>query len=234
MVHQVGDAGDRLRRQAEAGDVLGRVSAAAAPGSARGSRRCRPSAPRRHACPPQRACRRRAPRAPARGGSRRGRGRAMTAPRRGSRAAPRATVTGSWPAVRQRRNRHHPAMEFADVLRRRKMVRSYTDEPVDREAVERIVARGRKAPSGGFSQGVRMVVVTDAGMRAQIAELAREPEYVKLGLEPWISQRAGPHRRRHARGRLPRPLPAAGQGRGETARRSSGAFRGGGSTPASR
>ena len=67
-------------------------------------------------------------------------------------------------------------------------MRSYTDQPVDRGAIERIVARGRKAPSGGFSQGVRMVVVTDAGTRASIAGLAREPEYVKLGLEPWISR----------------------------------------------
>jgi nitroreductase len=78
-------------------------------------------------------------------------------------------------------------MEFADVLRRRRMVRSYTDEPVDREAVERIVARGRKAPSGGFSQGVRMVVVTEEATRGAIAELAQELEYVKLGFEPWIS-----------------------------------------------
>ena len=78
-------------------------------------------------------------------------------------------------------------MEFADILRRRKMVRSYTDEPVDREALERIVARGRKAPSGGFSQGVRFVVVTGAEARRRIAELADEPEYVKLGFQPWIS-----------------------------------------------
>ena len=67
------------------------------------------------------------------------------------------------------------------------MIRSYTDEPVDCEAVERIVARGRKAPSGGFSQGVRMVVVTEEETRRAIAELAQEPEYVKLGFEPWIS-----------------------------------------------
>jgi nitroreductase len=79
-------------------------------------------------------------------------------------------------------------MEFADVLRRRKMVRSYTDEPVDREAVERIVARGRKAPSGGFSQGVRMVVVTEEATRGRIAELANEMYYVERGLEPWISR----------------------------------------------
>ena len=79
-------------------------------------------------------------------------------------------------------------MEFADVLRRRKMVRSYTDAPVDREAVERIVARGRKAPSGGFSQGVRMVVVTEEATRGRIAEFANEAYYVERGLEPWISR----------------------------------------------
>lgn len=66
-------------------------------------------------------------------------------------------------------------------------MRSYTDEPVDREAVERIVARGRKAPSGGFSQGVRMVVVTAEETRREIARLANEDYYVERGGERWIS-----------------------------------------------
>jgi len=79
-------------------------------------------------------------------------------------------------------------MDFGEILRQRKMVRNYTDEPVEREVVERIVARGRKAPSGGFSQGNRFVVVTDEERRAQIAELAQEREYVKLGFDPWISR----------------------------------------------
>jgi nitroreductase len=79
-------------------------------------------------------------------------------------------------------------MELGDVLRRRKMVRSYTDEPVPREVVERIVRRGRKAPSGGFSQGLRLVVVTEKDNRRRIAELANEREYVDRGFEPWISQ----------------------------------------------
>ena len=74
------------------------------------------------------------------------------------------------------------------MLRRRKMVRSYTDEPVDSGAVERIVACGRRAPSGGFSQAVRMVVVTEEATRGRIAELANEPYYVERGLEPWISR----------------------------------------------
>lgn len=79
-------------------------------------------------------------------------------------------------------------MDFADVLRRRKMVRNYTDEPVSREVVERIVDRGRRAPSGGFSQGVRMVVVTDPEARSRIAELADESYYLERGHEPWISR----------------------------------------------
>jgi nitroreductase len=79
-------------------------------------------------------------------------------------------------------------MEFADVLRRRKMVRNYTGEPVEREVVVRIVSRGRRAPSGGFSQGVRLVVVTKEETRRRIAELAHEDEYVAQGFEPWISR----------------------------------------------
>jgi nitroreductase len=78
-------------------------------------------------------------------------------------------------------------MDFADVLRRRKAVRNYLPDPIPRETVEHIVARARRAPSGGFSQGVRMLVVTDEQTRRRIAEIAEEPEYVALGFEPWIS-----------------------------------------------
>jgi nitroreductase len=55
--------------------------------------------------------------------------------------------------------------------------------------LERIVDRGRRAPSGGFSQGNRFVIVTDQAMRARIAELADEEKYVVAsGLEPWITR----------------------------------------------
>jgi nitroreductase len=79
-------------------------------------------------------------------------------------------------------------MDFADVLRRRKAVRSYLPDPVPRETLERIVARGRKIPSAGHSQGLRLVVVTDADTRQAIADLAGEPGYVEMGMEPWISR----------------------------------------------
>jgi FMN reductase [NAD(P)H] len=79
-------------------------------------------------------------------------------------------------------------VEFRDVLRQRRMVRSYQPEPVPRDVLERIVATVRRAPSGGFSQGQRLLVVTDAATRAEIARLAGEAESRAQGFEPWISE----------------------------------------------
>ena len=78
-------------------------------------------------------------------------------------------------------------MQFRDVLAQRRMVRNYTSAPVEAEAVERIVDAARRAPSAGFSQGQKFIVVTDPGVRAAIAEAADEPEYVANGFDPWIS-----------------------------------------------
>jgi nitroreductase len=79
-------------------------------------------------------------------------------------------------------------MELAEAVRRRRMVRNYTDEPVSSEALERVLQTARKAPSAGFSQGQSLVVVADAATRARIAELCGEAEYVAMGLDPWISR----------------------------------------------
>ena len=81
-------------------------------------------------------------------------------------------------------------MDFADVLRRRKAVRSYLDEPIPRETLEGSSTRGRKIPSAGHSQGLRLVVVTDEATKQAIADLAGERHYVELGHEPWISKAA--------------------------------------------
>jgi nitroreductase len=50
-------------------------------------------------------------------------------------------------------------MEFADVVRRRRMVRNYTDEPVDPAIVDRALAHATRAPSAGFSQGWGFLVL---------------------------------------------------------------------------
>jgi nitroreductase len=78
-------------------------------------------------------------------------------------------------------------MEFAEVLRHRRMVRNYSDEPVDRETLEQIVAAARKAPSAGFSQGLSFVIVTNQETREEIADLAGESSYTEAGFDPWIS-----------------------------------------------
>ena len=50
-------------------------------------------------------------------------------------------------------------MEFQDVLRKRKMVRSFEDRPVDHAIVERMLANAQRAPSAGFSQGWGFLVL---------------------------------------------------------------------------
>ena len=79
-------------------------------------------------------------------------------------------------------------MQFEEVVRRRRIVRNYTDEPVDPATLERILETARRAPSAGFSQGQAFVVVTDPQRRSRIAELADEPAYVASGFDPWISR----------------------------------------------
>ena len=83
-------------------------------------------------------------------------------------------------------------MEFREVLARRRMVRNYTGDPVDRAALDRIVDAGRRAPSAGFAQGQAFVILTDRDDREAIANLAGEPSYVAAGFDPWIS-RASAH-----------------------------------------
>lgn len=67
------------------------------------------------------------------------------------------------------------------------MVRNYTDQSIDRAALDRIAAAALRAPSAGNSQAIAVVVVTDPSIRAAIAELAGEQEYVADGFDPWIS-----------------------------------------------
>jgi FMN reductase [NAD(P)H] len=78
-------------------------------------------------------------------------------------------------------------MEFRELLERRRMVRAYEAGPVPRETLERIAGTVRRAPSAGFSQGQRLIVVTDAARRKAIAEASGEEFYVDQGFPPWIS-----------------------------------------------
>lgn len=72
-------------------------------------------------------------------------------------------------------------MEFREILAQRRMHRAFLPDPIPREQVERIVGAIRRAPSGGFSQGSSIVVVTDDDRRAAIARAFGDEHYSRNG-----------------------------------------------------
>jgi nitroreductase len=57
-------------------------------------------------------------------------------------------------------------MEFRDVLRRRRMIRSYReDRQVPADALDAILGAALRAPSAGFTQGVSLLVLSSATER---------------------------------------------------------------------
>jgi nitroreductase len=82
-------------------------------------------------------------------------------------------------------------MEFETVVRKRRMVRHFTSEPVPEETVRQIVAIAQRAPTAGFSQGVSFVAVTDPERRRQVAKIAHEEAYTNsrtAPMHPFISE----------------------------------------------
>ena len=78
-------------------------------------------------------------------------------------------------------------MDFQDVVRKRRMVRSFTADPVDPDAVERILDTARRGPSAGYSQGVEFVLITDPTMRAKVGRVDDE-SLQKLDLPLFVAQ----------------------------------------------
>jgi len=72
-------------------------------------------------------------------------------------------------------------VEFREILGRRRMHRAFLPDPLPPEQIERVVGVIRRAPSGGFSQGGSIVVVTDADKRAEIARAFGDEHYSRLG-----------------------------------------------------
>jgi nitroreductase len=51
------------------------------------------------------------------------------------------------------------SMEFQDVVRKRRMVRTYAADPVDPAVVDRLLGNAVRAPSAGYSQGWAFLVL---------------------------------------------------------------------------
>ena len=78
-------------------------------------------------------------------------------------------------------------MEFADVVRKRRAVRRFEEGGVPRETIEGIARLAQRTPSAGFSQGQRLIVITDPERR-RVAETCDEAAYVDMGMGSWISE----------------------------------------------
>ncbi len=79
-------------------------------------------------------------------------------------------------------------MEFAELVRTRRTVRRFETTPVERAVLEDIARLAQRTPSAGFSQGQRLVIVTDPDQRRRVAATCGEAEYVAAGFGPWISE----------------------------------------------
>jgi nitroreductase len=78
-------------------------------------------------------------------------------------------------------------MEFRELLRRRRVVRDYRPDPIDPEVVERIVGVIRRAPSAGYAQGHRLIVVTDGETRRRLGEIFDGGNYGDPGFTRWVT-----------------------------------------------
>src|SRR6185295_16244238 len=80
-----------------------------------------------------------------------------------------------------------PILEFAEVIRKRRMVRNFTSQAVEPEQVEQIVAAALRAPSAGNTQGQSLIVVTDPKLRLEVAACCGEEHYTSGGFHPFVS-----------------------------------------------
>jgi 5,6-dimethylbenzimidazole synthase len=64
--------------------------------------------------------------------------------------------------------------EFLELVKMRRSVRAFTDEPVPDEVVDRVIEAARWAPSGANSQPWEFIVIRDQATKDQMAVWARE------------------------------------------------------------
>jgi nitroreductase len=77
-------------------------------------------------------------------------------------------------------------MDFTDVVMKRRAVRRFEDGGVEHEVIERMARLAQRTPSAGFSQGQRLLVVTEPSQRREVARIyGEDPADPVFGA--WIS-----------------------------------------------
>jgi iodotyrosine deiodinase len=81
------------------------------------------------------------------------------------------------------------AEDFLGLCRRRRSIREFSDKPVSRDILERILETAGTAPSGANKQPWQFVVVTDAELKRQIriaAEAEEKKSYENRMPQEWL------------------------------------------------
>ncbi len=79
-------------------------------------------------------------------------------------------------------------MEFERVVRKRRMTRNFSEQPVPPEVLDRILTLAQRGPSAGYTQGPDVIVITREDLRQTLAKMAGEEGYVEAGFDPWLSR----------------------------------------------
>jgi nitroreductase len=76
-------------------------------------------------------------------------------------------------------------MDFDEVVRKRRSIRSYGPEPVEPDVLDRILDAGTRGPTAGYSQGQSYVLVTDSTVIQRLmAEMDRQEQALVGGAPP--------------------------------------------------
>lgn len=68
-------------------------------------------------------------------------------------------------------------MDFAEVVRGRRSIRSFRADQPQPEAIDRIIDTARRAPSAGFSQGLDFLVLDNSETNERFWKLTEHPDF---------------------------------------------------------
>lgn len=65
-------------------------------------------------------------------------------------------------------------MDAFELITTRRSTRRFSDKPLEREKLEKIIEAGRHAPSGGNNQNTHFIVITNRGILDKLAVMVKE------------------------------------------------------------
>jgi nitroreductase len=68
-------------------------------------------------------------------------------------------------------------MEFDEVVRKRRMTRRFSADPIPEALLDELLRAGTRAPSAGFTQGIDLVVLTSYAARSRFWQVSSDPSW---------------------------------------------------------